>query len=128
MATTGRNYSGASYFSGHSDPAGNRFCHALADAYAEGAVSGGHAHSAFSHRKNRARPNRSPVRVICCPTICGFRHAGSYASQLRSEFPGAIRLDATIEYEPIAGHRLLRRTQDIFDFLATPPLACEDVE
>jgi putative NADPH-quinone reductase len=27
---------------GHPDPAGNRFCHALADAYAEGAVFGGH--------------------------------------------------------------------------------------
>jgi len=27
---------------GHPDPAGNRFCHALADAYAEGAVLGGH--------------------------------------------------------------------------------------
>ena len=26
----------------HPDPAGNRFCHALADAYAEGAVLGGH--------------------------------------------------------------------------------------
>src|SRR6476646_2790047 len=27
---------------GHPDPAGNRFCHALADAYAEGAASAGH--------------------------------------------------------------------------------------
>src|SRR6516165_9482584 len=27
---------------GHPDPAGNRFCHALADAYAEGAVLGRH--------------------------------------------------------------------------------------
>jgi putative NADPH-quinone reductase len=27
---------------GHPDPAGNRFCHALADAYAEGAVAAGH--------------------------------------------------------------------------------------
>jgi len=27
---------------GHPDPGGNRFCHALADAYAEGAVSAGH--------------------------------------------------------------------------------------
>lgn len=29
-------------FQGHPDPAGNRLCHALADAYAEGARSGGH--------------------------------------------------------------------------------------
>ena len=27
---------------GHPDPAGNRFCHALADAYAEGAAAAGH--------------------------------------------------------------------------------------
>ncbi|TAL03246.1 MAG: flavodoxin family protein [Rhodospirillaceae bacterium] len=27
---------------GHPDPAGNRLCHALADGYAEGAISGGH--------------------------------------------------------------------------------------
>jgi len=27
---------------GHPDPGGNRFCHALADAYATGARGGGH--------------------------------------------------------------------------------------
>ena len=27
---------------GHPDPSGNRLCHALADAYAEGAAAGGH--------------------------------------------------------------------------------------
>jgi hypothetical protein len=49
-------------------------------------------------------------------------------SPLRNEFPGAIRLDAAIEYEPIARHRLLWRAQDIFDCFATPPLPCKHVE
>lgn len=36
---------------GHPDPAGHRFCHALADAYAEGAAEGGH----IVHRVEIAR-------------------------------------------------------------------------
>jgi putative NADPH-quinone reductase len=59
---------------GHPDPAGNRLCHALADAYAEGAVSAGHevsrieiARIEFPLLRTRDEFERGPLPEMLIP-------------------------------------------------------------